>query len=344
MGLHPDFAPAFQVQGEPRALTSAGEFTGKSLDRVSRHAWRLFADWCAAADLPDLPADPVTVAMFVAEHPAAPLTQRRRVSAINTAHRCTGLPQPGHNETIRGLLNSARTARRNRIAAAAAERVPRLPTTGWPAGIFGRRDGLLLTLAAELSFEQIARLRRDEITSDGNQLVVAAAGEELRVVLPLVDAASVYRNWLEILGFLDSHPGTSLLGQYLDRGSNLGRYVGRAQQDQSPLLTPIDRWGHTPYAPTALTAQSVAALVRAHLTGRASTHPPTRRRVPPTPEQPPCPPVPDIVLDPGYYERGLRARHGAHTGLHDVTDLLDDVEERTERLLAELLDVLGDLG
>lgn len=43
---------------------------GRAVDRSSELVWGLFTDWCAAADLVPAPADPVTVAMFLAEHPA----------------------------------------------------------------------------------------------------------------------------------------------------------------------------------------------------------------------------------------------------------------------------------
>lgn len=49
--------------------------------RRYRYDWALFADWCTAADLPFLPAAPSTLALFLAEHPAAAATQRARVTA-----------------------------------------------------------------------------------------------------------------------------------------------------------------------------------------------------------------------------------------------------------------------
>jgi hypothetical protein len=49
------------------------------------------------------------------------------------------------------------------------------------------------------------------------------------------------------------------------------------------------------------------------------------------------------VLDPHYYERGTQARRSAHQDLTDVTDLLDDIEDRAEQLLAELASILDDV-
>ncbi len=55
-----------------------------------RYDWQLFADWCNAVDLSGMPADPITVALYLDENPpAAPGTQRRRIAAINSVHtRC----------------------------------------------------------------------------------------------------------------------------------------------------------------------------------------------------------------------------------------------------------------
>lgn len=311
------------------------------LDRASRRVWALFADWCTAADLPALPTDSVTVAMFLAEHPAAAGTQRRRVGVINAAHRQAGLPQPGRSELVRDLLDAGRTARRERAAAAIANRIPQLPLTGSPGGLFGRRDALLLILAATLCFEQIARLRRNQVSAHADTLLIHLDGEDpYRIHLPVTDVVAVYRRWLEVLGFLDSYPSTSMLAQLMDRGADLTAHAATARRDERPLLTPIDRWGHTPYVATALTGQSIATVVRAHLTGHAPTHDRVRRQ-PPAPRESPAPTaVEDIVLDDGYYERGIRARADAHTVMSGVTDILGDVENRADQLLADLLSIL----
>ncbi|WP_241032071.1 hypothetical protein [Rhodococcus pseudokoreensis] len=137
--------------------------------RRYQHDWALFADWCAACDHRALPAHP----SVLADHPAAAGTQRRRVTAINAVHTGAGLPAPGRAEAIRQLLNAARADRLARVGERVAHVVPRIPVTGWPGGLFGRRDALILTLAAAgLGFEQIARLRRTDVTAEDDALVV----------------------------------------------------------------------------------------------------------------------------------------------------------------------------
>lgn len=110
--------------------------------------------------------------------------------------------------------------------------------------------------------------------------------------------------------------------------------------DQRPLLTPIDRWGHTPLTATPLTARAVADITAAHLTGQAPRHirPPVRKSPENnsfTTESAPVEPLGD-----DYYEHGIAARKHAHDTLGSVTSALDEVENRADRLLAELLELI----
>ncbi|BDB63026.1 hypothetical protein RDE2_48200 [Rhodococcus sp. RDE2] len=148
-----------------------------------RHDWALFADWCAAADHPPIPATPDTLALFLHEHPAAVATQRRRLSAINAVHTGHGYPPPGRTETVRRHLDTTRTSRLDRLARLLLQRATELPTEGWPSGLFGRRDALLLVLAATgMTFTDITRLCRCDIRFDGDTLVVTTrAGERFRL-------------------------------------------------------------------------------------------------------------------------------------------------------------------
>ncbi|MFD7008021.1 hypothetical protein [Rhodococcus jostii] len=323
---------------------SVGNSPELVVPRRYRYDWALFVDWCTACDYRSLPAHPSVLAEFLDDHPAADGTQRRRVAAINAVHTGAGLPAPGRAETIRQLLNMTRTDRLARVGERVAQVVPRLPVTGWPGGLFGRRDALILALAAAgLSFEEIARLRRTDITAERDALVVKAGEGWVRVTAESgVEPVAVYRNWVEVLGFLDRYPSTKLLAGRLDKGASLSAFADSARRDEQPLFTPIDRWGHTPFNPTPLTGHSIAALTRAHLTGHAPVHKRPPARQPPTKshESAPAPVVADVELDQGYYDRGIAARHNAHTDLTDVTDILDGIEDEADKLLADLLAIL----
>ncbi|MGB3676801.1 MAG: hypothetical protein WA988_20420 [Candidatus Nanopelagicales bacterium] len=315
-----------------------------------RSVWALFTDWCAAADLPPLPADPLTVAQFITENPAALPTQRRRVTTINAVHRAAEHPTPGSAESIRRTLNHARAQRFSLLAATAADVIDQLPSTGWTAGLFGRRDALLLLLAADgLSFGQISDLRRADLRVDGETLVLDVTHSI--TVDPLTARSSlapaqVYRRWLQILEFQDRAPSTHLLASRLDTDTLPIDYLPRAmtdelveqQQQSAPLFTPIDRWGHTPFARSPLSAHSIARIVEAHISGRSPGHRP-HQRLSHSDERAETF-SPEVILDYRYYESGLQARRTAHASLADVQETLDDVEARADEILKRLLAVL----
>ncbi|NGP05676.1 hypothetical protein G6038_09300 [Rhodococcus sp. 14C212] len=314
-----------------------------------RHDWALFADWCTAADQPCVPATPEALALFLREHPAAPATQRQRVSAINTVHTRHGHPAPGRSETVRRRLDGARVARADRLAPLLHRRAAELPTMGWPSGVFGRRDALLLTLAATgMPFTQLTRLRRGDVTVDAGTLVATTDGE--RFCVPPESgsgespAVAVYRRWAEIQAFLDAYPNTDLLAQHLTDPVEVEQVALTDRQARQHLLTPIDRWGHLPLMPQPMTAQSIASIVRDHLSGRvpARAQLPLRKRGD-RDDAPPIGSETGIDLDPHYYERGVAARRSAHDNLDGLTDVFDEIEARADALLEELLTMLDGL-
>lgn len=326
--------------------------TAPTLAARDRAVWSLFDDWCAGSDRLALPATPDTLARFITENPAAASTQRRRITVINSVHRTTEHPAPGDAETVRQMVNQTRAERLARLTADVAGVIDRLPAAGWTAGLFGRRDGLLLLLAAAgLSFEQISALRRADLSAAGDTLVI----ERHRIILTAppypgsVSPAQVYRRWAQILDFQDRAPSTRLLANRLDADRLPTEFSPRsltdralAQQQSAPIFTPIDRWGHTAFDRSALSAHSIAGIVATHLSGRSPTHRRYRPRVRhddvPEPYQPPT--YPETVLDDGYYDRGLQARRTAQASLTDVVDVLDDVEDRADEIMEKLLAVL----
>jgi len=311
-----------------------------------RHDWALFADWCTAADQQPIPAAPETLALFMREHPAATATQRRRLSAINTVHTHHGYPTPGRTETVRRHLDTGRAERLDRLSAILLQTAAELPTVGWPSGLFGRRDAMLLVLAATgMSFVDITRLRRRDITIAGGTLMATTrTGERFRFA---PDSGTedhpgvvIYRRWAQIQAFLDEYPGTHLLRHHLTDPVEVLADPLTAEQGRQPLVCPIDRWGHLPHA-QAMTAQSVSGLVRAHLSGRA----PIRTTLPAKPldEISGIWTEPEIVLDPSYYDRGAAARRRDHADLEDLAEVFDEIEQRADALFDELLTVLDEL-
>ena len=147
--------------------------SGVDLDPTASHTWTLFADWCSATGHVALPAQPETLAEFLADHPARVSTHRRRVTAINSAHRHRGLSEPGRAHAVHAALATRRHQRLQAVADVLDEAIRQLPVSGWPHGLFGRRDALILTLvAAGLTYTEIAGLRRGDLRRLGRELVI----------------------------------------------------------------------------------------------------------------------------------------------------------------------------
>ena len=91
--------------------------------RVYSAQWRLFNDWCDSVDLRALPADPLTVARYLAVRANAGVsvaTLRLAASAIAKAHQWAGHESPCRDQGVRASLKGwgRRLARPQRQAGA----------------------------------------------------------------------------------------------------------------------------------------------------------------------------------------------------------------------------------
>src|SRR5664279_3336002 len=132
--------------------------------------WALFTDHCTVNGSPALPADPGTVVDFLSSCPAAPATRRRRVAAIDHHHTVHGYQRPGESVAVRAALGRPTGApfqptETDRDAVEAALRG--LPSHGWTAGMFGRRDRCLVVLSqlAGVPYQHLARLTAGDRTA-----------------------------------------------------------------------------------------------------------------------------------------------------------------------------------
>ncbi|WP_243636974.1 hypothetical protein [Rhodococcus sp. Eu-32] len=234
--------------------------------------------------------------------------------------------------------------------------ISELPSSGWPAALFARRDALILVLASTgLPYSRIADMRICDVAGDagaGSLRFRNAAGADIvtfeAVTASNVEPPQVLLRWLQVLGHNEVHPSARMLAETMASGdgtelSGYDRYVQSI--DVRPLLTPIDRWGYLPLDTAALTARAVAEIVRAHLLGQAPPHvvpPGWARRENDAAETVNAGSSVNVDLDPGYYDRGIAARKNAVSVFADVEVLLGDIEERVEQLLAGLLDLVGE--
>ncbi|MBY6686141.1 hypothetical protein HQ305_08600 [Rhodococcus sp. BP-149] len=325
--------------------------TGADVPGRYRYEWALFADWCAAADLAALPASPLTVAVFLAENPAGNVAQRRRVAVVNRVHTVAGYPAPGTVTAIRLQLDRARTGRAAVLRGRLAPIIAALPVAGWPTGMFGRRDAVILALyAAGLRAVDISRLDRRDIAIVGDG--VRIGGRHQLHLHPDVDGAgaavidytAVWRRWEQVLRVVQEHPSTRVLEQHLRAGA-LPDPDDDMPRVSGPVVVPIDRWGAVPLPPTVMTPAAITSVMTNHLAGTPARHRPLPTRPGParSSAKPSVVPCDDNTGLSDTYAAGVAARSAAHTALADVGDVLDKVEDRAEELLRRTLALLDDL-
>lgn len=309
-----------------------------------RAVWALFEDWCAACDAEAFPANPETLARFIAANPAAGGTQRRRISVINGAHRDVGLSPPGHAEQIRSLLSARRAERLQLRSRRVAETVLALPTAGWPTLLFARRDAMMLLLSTTgMTFETLAQLRIGDVaaTPDGH-LDVRTTGSGFRTPAALPDngvyPAHILVAWLRIRAIQHQSPSTRVLAAFIRSGVTPAAM--KQPPAELPLLTALDRWGSAPLHVCPISTRAVRSIVAAHLDGNGPVH----RAIPPRaghkPEQKVAEPAASALLDPRSFDRGIAARQQSGQALADVPAILDEVEDRAEQILTDLLRLL----
>ncbi|WP_257890304.1 hypothetical protein [Rhodococcus sp. USK10] len=285
------------------------------------------------------------------------------MTAINTVHHRSGYPKPGTAHALRERLT-----RRNRprpdLRDAADEVIRRLPTTGWPGGLFGRRDALLLTLACRLQLSpiQIGRLKRSDVTFDGHTVRIPSHGITVDHDLdesPRTDTVAVYLRWARLQAFTDRTPSNRWLGDSLTTATPVtddtitGLQLLPSIRDNGPLLPSFDKWGHANTGKAGLSRRATTRILTAHLTG--ATHTRIQRQVKffddgwtdavedvveainggddTTPVEQPELSSEEIAA---RYESGLAARRGTAEAMADLTTTFEDLDDRTDELLARI--------
>lgn len=327
--------------------------------------WRDYAIWCAAAGRRALPTAPLTLLEFLAEHPGATSTQAGRITAVNAAHRSAGLPAPGRAEALRQALDDDRAQRAARIRAVVDRILPQIPSWGWPAGLAGRRNAALLTLAATgLPRSAIAALTVGDVLDgglvDGRTTIhlgtapwaTLTAGDD-----PDRCPVTALRGWLDVRGALQRYSGHALLSRALETHTLPAIPLHSVDAGQ-PLFVLLDRHGYapTPHTDTpgtpptlpALGVDSVSAVLTRHLSGQPVRY--RTRTGPPVPGDPTRAsepePIVEVELSSDYHERGTAARRRDAELLADVDVRLDAVLAQMDEWLARtdalINDAIGD--
>lgn len=304
--------------------------------------WALFTDFAAAAGSSSLLAGPDLVAEFCAAA-GSMASRRRRSAAISWARQQAGFPAPIRRSVIRPhpaafwsdeLLDEA---------------LQRLPLYGWPAGIFGRRDAVLLICRyrAHLSFRQIVELDCHDIVIVGDGALSIAGQVMPRHADPRCCPACCWLRWLVILQHRWT-PVPVLRAQFQAAPPSLWEHRCATTVSTSadgPALLPIDRWGATPLLRRTMTTRAITAVSAAHRKGS----PPARIIEPLSAkdskqlrrgESAPCAEPPVLRPSSEVYSRGVQARKeavgsadAALTGLVDIDVPIADLNKRIDQLL-----------
>lgn len=321
-----------------------------------RSEWALYDDWCRAYHLPSCPTDPMTVAHFLDFDPdLSPGTLRRRVAAINTVHRRAGHVSPGTATAVRRLLS-----RRDRHVERAQQVIRTLPTTGWPSGLFGRRDALLLHLVCVLGLPvgSIADLRCDSLTVVGDALHIAPPHNlELRIDrTDHYELLAIWSRWAQLQQLMARLPSPRSWITPLRDTPPVDTATATALRIPEPPLRPgaallpaFDRWGTPQSLPgtedPGLSARAVHTIIATHLFGAGRAEGPSRIAQPAVPASSqlsrPSEDEPPVLAD--VYAEGIAARRLAMASFEGIDEVFDDIDRRGREILertAQLLDAV----
>lgn len=324
-----------------------------------RYDWGYFLDWCRAYGHDPLPCDARIVARFVAtESGVARGTLRRRVAAINAAHVRAGLPAPGTATAVRRLLSVCTVDRR-----AAPLALPALPVRGWPGGLTGRRDALLVYLVCigGIGAAAVGKLQRSDL-SMVDRSVVVGGGHGLELPVSATNPfgiVPVWRRWAKIQSALDRARTPASLILALDNAPSVNPAGTPILQAPPPpavdgALFPAFRAGMQLKAidrKVGLSAQEVREVLRGRMSNARSiireededsadesAGQDTFSDGTAPSENPPTP-----VLTADYYEAGMAKRRRAAKQLSGLDEVYSSVQDRASELadqLAALLDVV----
>jgi integrase len=217
-------APSRQVaRGAPHAARALAPQTA----RLYASGWAAFVAWCRAARVAPLPAEPRTVAAYLATlgH-LSPGAAARRLAAISDQHRRAGLPVSTTAPGVRSALRQARRTAPPRRKPLPAPALLLRMAASCPRDLAGLRDRALLLLLAE------AGLNRSALTGlQAEHVRFTASGVELRT---------------------EDADGASRLAMAAPRKPDHATCPARALEDWlrtsdtafGPVFRKLDRWGN----------------------------------------------------------------------------------------------------
>jgi hypothetical protein len=259
--------------------------TGKLLSASTRAGyaadWALFTDWCAATGHTPLPAVWATIVGFTGGCPGASATERRRQAAIAHHHRAAGHLPPVNPES----QDQPALPARELIDPGQLEMLLRLlPSRGWTAGVFGRRDRALLTLAAGtlVPYRQLAALTVGQLHIAGGVATITDVDGAAHVIEAVTDPVlcgpCALVRWRRVLNTAVTRHTNQALADLLTGAEEVTAASHHPCQAPKPfddrtlavaLFPPINRWGHLPEPIRPLSPHSTSHLARQADTGIA---------------------------------------------------------------------------
>jgi integrase len=222
---------------------------------------RIFHAWCASVGASSLPAEPATVAAFIAGQARtlgkSPATVRRYLATISVAHRGAGLANPCEAATVRTVLAGigddlaaagapAVAGRRGGAAPLLRDDVRAMVATVAGASVKAHRDRALILLGYAGAF------RRSELAAlDVSDLGYDPRGVVIHLRRTKTDTAAAGRDVSIPNG---THAETCPVRA-------LRAYLDAAAITSGPVFRGVSRWGQV--ARTAIGADTVSDVVKA---------------------------------------------------------------------------------
>lgn len=210
--------------------------------------WADFSNWCNSADLQPLPAEPATVARYLAQLADGgrkTATIQRRLAAIRAVHKAAGFEPPTNAEGVKATMRGIRRQLRCRPTrkAPATSEVLHIVLAHLPKTLAGLRDRALLLVGFA------AALRRSELSA----LHVRHIERRSRGIVLHIDHSKTDQ---EARGEQIPVPN----GRELKPVAALDAWLEAAAIDEGPIFREVDRHGKVGLTP--LSDRSIARILQ----------------------------------------------------------------------------------
>lgn len=225
------------IELPPQVAAMIAAATSDSTKRAYRSDWSDFADYCQLEKVSALPAEPLTVSMYLeaiaGSHKIS--TLKRRIVAIAAAHQASGYETPTQSMLVRKTMQGIRRTHGAEVAKKHAITIPELHAMiqATPDDLRGLRDRAILTFHFAGAFrrsevcnltvdrvkfsvgEMSVRLGKTKTDQEGQGMTKVLSSSELRAIDPVYNL----RTWLDAAGIKEG-----ALFRRVDRHNVVGKH------------------------------------------------------------------------------------------------------------------------